>query len=455
MKRSIELKAYPQQTDFIEAQDGIIAFIAGVGAGKTHAGAIKSLKYCLENPGAWGIITAPQNKILDIATIPKYEMIFPPDLVKSFKHRPYPLMSLRNGCRLFFWSTELPDTIIGGEMAFAHMDEASLSPYRAFENIKKRLRQKTDGKKDYPYQIWITTTPRQLNWLYSEITSKTNPIRYIQATTMDNKFMENSADYIARLGLTGKIYEQEVLGKFVSLTGECLFNDETLSRCLNETIKPIDVRGNGYIYIWKDPVVGLKYVAGADCADEGGGGVNDLVILDPQTGMEMAEISADVSADKFADMVYNLCEVYKFPFLGVERNGAGNAVVQKLVDMKYPNLYRDEKGKYGWFTNANAVPPKVSRLTMLLEYEEAVRLRRTVVLSSDAVGEMSTFVRDKEGKYKHREGNRDDRLFARAIAWQMTKYKNYGEAYKFGSYFRTASSYANIKSLKERLKVYG
>jgi hypothetical protein len=441
-KLEIKISGYKQQLDFIKSDDYRLAFIAGVGSGKTYAGAQKTLDYCIKNPGAWGIITAPQYKILDTATIPTYENVFPSEFIKHVVKKPYQVWTTSNNCKLYFWSTEKPDTIAGAGYAFSHMDEASLSPYLSYVNIKKRLRQKKDDGEEFPYRLFITTTPRQLNWLYQEIVDKIDPIKTIRATTFDNKYI-NAKEYVERLGLKGKEYEQEVLGEFLSLSGECLFDDQTLSRALNETIAPIDIRNNGYIQIWREPVVGVKYIAGVDCSDEGGEGVNDLIILDPQTGMEMAELYADISADRFASMVYDLCKEYDDPLLGVERNGtAGGMVIQKLLDLKYPNLYRDEKGKPGWYTFPKAIPPKVDRHTMLLEYEEALRLRRTICYSSDAIGEMSTFVRDKDNKYKHREGSRDDRVMSRAICWQMRKHKGYANKATFTSFKRLATSYA-------------
>ncbi len=414
-------------------------------SGKTHAGAQKSLVYCLANPGAKGIITAPTNRILDQATIPTYDKVFPVELLIRQIKRPYPMRVLANGSELHFWSTDNAETIVGAEYAFAHMDEGSLSSYMAIVNIRKRLRQKDKGGEAYPYQLWITTTPRQLNWLYREITKPDNPIVMFNASTGDNTFIdeEQRKAYIARQNLTGKDYEQEIEGKFVLLTGDCLVAPDILEQRLNDCLEPVEVRDGGYSIIWKQPVVGVRYIAGADCADEGGGGVNDLIIMDVQSGEEVAEINADIPADKFAQLCFTLCRDYHWPLLAPERNGTvGGIVIQKLRDMAYDNLFVDEHGKEGWYTiPGNAIPPKVSRLQMLKEYEEAVRLRQTIIHSSDAIGELSTFVREEGGKYIPREGCRSDRIMARAICWQLRKSRQ-GHPRKIICVKRLVSSYA-------------
>jgi hypothetical protein len=420
------LKAYPKQLEFIKSPAYISLFCAGIGSGKTHAGAIKTLLYCMANPGAWGMVTAPYMKMLENSTIPTYLKVFPNEFIYKIRMKPHPELETTNGCKLFFWSTDKPETIAGVELAFAHMDETSLSPEAAYVNIKKRLRQRDEAGKSYPYQIWMSTTPRQLNWLYKEITRPDSVIKVFTGSTMDNKYLENREDYIKNTGLIpgSKQYEQEIEGKFVLLTGDCLFNQDTLDNILLDCMEPLETRDEGTTRIWKKPVVGGRYVAGADCADEGGGGVNDLIIIDWSTGEEMAEINADIAADRFAMMAFSLLREYGNPLVAVERNAnAGGVVTTKLQDMGYSNLYKDRKGRIGWYTMANGIGENVNRFTMLLEYEEAVRLRQTVVRSTDAVGEMSTLVRDEGGRYKPRSGCRSDRVMARAICWQMKKEK--------------------------------
>ena len=439
--QDIKIRGYPEQMEFIQSSSYLSALIGGLRSGKTHAGAMKALAYCLANPGAWGIVTAPQNRILEIATIPKYEEIFPEEIIERKRARPHHEWKLINGCRIFFWSTEKPDTIAGASLAWGHMDEGSLSPYLAYMNIRKRLSQKGERDKSYPYQLWITTTPRQLNWLYKEIVDDEKPIEMIGTSTFNNIYFDNKA-YVERLGLEGKEYEQEIEGKFVLLAGDCLFTQDALDMQLNYCEDPIEMRNDGMTSIWKEPVFGIKYVAAADCADEGGGGVNDLVIADPQTREVIAEINADIPANKFAEISYDLLKEYYNPLFAPERNGTvGGIVTQKFIDMDYPNLFKDDKDKYGWYTISTAYPPKVSKFQMLKEFEEVVRSRRWIERSSDAIGEMSTLIRDDKGIYNPRQGCRSDRVMSRAICNQMFKHDINKESVGFMVTKREVTSY--------------
>jgi len=442
-KIEILIEGYPQQRKLYDSKSPEIAFIAGVGAGKTHAGALKMLDLQLRNPGSSAIVTSPSYRIMEMATLDKYLQVYPQEIIKKQKTRPYPSWELYTGGKVYFYSTDKPETIVGGEVSFIHMDEASLSPYLAYTNCKKRMRQRDKEGKPYPYQLWITTTPKQLNWVYLEFgPDRKDGHELIQASTRDNAYRDETeiAEYINKLGLSPLEYSQEIEGQFEILAGDCLFRKDDLGSQLKNCVDPFEERK--YITIYKEPVIGVRYIAGMDCADEGGEGINDLIIIDSQTGEEMAELYADIPADKFADLSFELLVEYNQALVAPERNGTvGGIVIQKLRDMMYGNLYKDDKGKDGWYTSSYAIPPKIDRLTMLKEYEEAVRLRRTIIRSSDAIGEMSTFVRDTKGKYKHLQGRRDDRVMARAIAWQVRKKPIRTEA-QFHSIQRECTSYA-------------
>jgi hypothetical protein len=444
MQIEVKIEGYPQQMDVLGATEEEVAFIGGVGCGKTHVGAMSILDRMLKHPGANALVTAPSYRILDMATIPKYDLLFPPQLIKRKKTRPYPEWELITGGHIYFFSTDKPEGIVGGEVAFAHMDEASLSPYLAYTNVKKRMRQRGKDGLPFPYQMWITTTPKQLNWVYLEFAKPAQGKKLVQASTRDNSYRTRDEidAYIEKLHLNEAEMRQEIEGSFELLAGSCLFDKDSLDRQLLECHETLEVR-EGCISIYKYPVVGVRYVAGADCAGDDDGDSSDLVILDAQTGEEVAELYAGngMPADVFSRKSFNLLNEYNNPLFAPERNGTvGGVIITKLLDMGYPKLYINDKGKEGWYTTANAIPPKVGRLTMLKEYEEAVRLRRTVVHSSDAIGEMSTFIMNKTGKYCAMGSCHDDRVMARAITWQMRKQKEH-HAVSFMSVRRMATTY--------------
>ena len=444
----IKIGGYPTQMGFLKSAAPEAAFVAGIGSGKTHIATLKMLDLQIKYPGASAIVTAPSYRIMEMATLPKYAELYPSELVKNHKNRPYPVWELITGGFIYFYSTDNPESIVGGEVSFVHMDEASLSPYLAYVNCKKRMRQRDKDGTGYPYQIWVSTTPRQLNWVYLEFAEPSKGHELFTASTRDNIYRNEVEieDYINKLGLSEAETAQEIEGKFELLAGDCLFQkadiDRQFTNCLDPESEVLWHKGKavGSYNVWKDGVVGVKYIAGADCYDEGGGGANCMVIVDPNTGDEMAEVYGNMPADNFAEACFDALGQYNSPQFAPERNGTvGGIVLQKMRDLGYTNLYKDDKGRDGWYTSATAIPPKVDRLNMLKEYEEAVRLRSAIVRSSDALGEMSTFVRGKTGKYKHLPGRLDDRIMARAICWQLRKNKQ--SPHGFRSWKRKGGTY--------------
>lgn len=419
---SIDIKGYPKQIEFLQNKELLSGFFGGWGCGKTHIGAEKGLMFVLKNLGGNGLITAPSYRLLRV-TFDKYMELFPSSIIKRHRSQPPPeieLVKAFNSAKLYFWSTDKPETIQAIEVAWCHMDEAGLSPYLSFRNARARLRQRKPDGTEYPYQLWATTTPRQLHWLYKEFIEQ--PHFFVTASTRENIYIDAEA-YIGRIGLSGPEAEQNIEGKFVILGGDCLFELKALETQLVNCCEPEDVDHNGLVLIWKKPVFGAHYIAGADCADEGGEGVNDCIVMDAQTGEEVAEIYGDIAADYFASLIFDVCSHYNNALVAVERNHtAGGIVTKGLQDVDYKNLFTDNKGKIGWNTDS------FNRFPMLTEYKLAVENRQTVIRNSDAIGEMSTFVRDERGKFRHLQEQRDDRVMARAICWQMRENGQVGEA---------------------------
>ena len=434
---SIEIKAHPKQDDFIRDESLYVCAIAGRGAGKSMGGAIKSLLKCIENPSILGVITAPTYKVLNDATIPTYQEVFSkvPEFAK-FIGGDSPEARCINDSKLIFRSTEKAENLRGLNSGFVHMDEARGSPRVAYTNLLAGMRQVDKQGVAYPYQLWITTTPKGMGWLYTEFFLEDKPDHGAHVwTLLDNKYAD--AGFIERMKTTysGAMYEQEIEGKFVVLEGLCVFNVKNLTDKLARDCKEPLNTYDGIVSVWKHPVFGVRYVAGGDCADRGGGGANCMVIIDWQTGEECAEIYGDIPSDVFARYAFDWGKKYNDCLLGIEANSVGSGVIARLEDAGYPRLYRSKNGKLGLYTHAG------NRETMLDEYRVAVDNNQTVIRNIYAIEEMQTFIR-KEKKWEHIEEARDDRVMARAIAWQMKKENQSASSAKFKSYIRRETTYA-------------
>jgi hypothetical protein len=200
-----------------------------------------------------------------------------------------------------------------------------------------------------------------------------------------------------------------------------------------------DVRGHfvhndeGPLAIWRMPVMGASYVLGADVA-EGieRGDFSDFSIIAARdviregvslvhSGELVARYRARCDTDIFADAIEAVGHFYRTALVGVERNGPGLAVVQRLRDKSYPRLYRQEildqrtrqlTERLGWQTSRTTKPLIIADLVA------AVRKAELIFWDEVLRREMMTFVRDERGLLG-KPTIKDDAVMSTAIAWRM------------------------------------
>jgi len=231
-----------------------------------------------------------------------------------------------------------------------------------------------------------------------------------------------------RKELGGK-FPQEFPGNdaeaFLSL-GRPVFDTRKLKKMLVRLAgeKPVEVRDAGQLKIWKKPVGGREYVAGADCAEGLPEGDYDCcVVLDKKTWEETAELHGRWPPHVFARKCRDLCREYNDAVLAVERNNHGHSVLNTLRNqLDYPHLYHyrsyDRGGSrriLGWDTNSRSKP------VMIDDLEAALREELIIVNDEAFVRECLTYVFNDKGSTGAQAGCRDDRVVARAIALQAAK----------------------------------
>jgi hypothetical protein len=208
------------------------------------------------------------------------------------------------------------------------------------------------------------------------------------------------------------------------------FNGEALASLLGDCTEPMDNR-KGLISIWRKPVVAAKYVAGGDLAWGEKGAYSCLVIADWQTGEQVAELHGRPDSDEMAQETFNLCVEYNRAYLGLEANGEGVTVVNKMLELGYgPHMYwrnaDTARRAAGWLTDGSTRP------VMLGELEEATRLRQIVPRCKDAISEMSSFIRNEKGRPEPAQGAYADHVMAWAVQWQMRKHARWPSPMRSG-----------------------
>jgi hypothetical protein len=213
-RRAFELN--DAQYDFVyDDAHKYTAYIGGIGAGKSFAGAVKALRCAVDMPGSLGVIGAPNYPQLRDSTMRTVFDTFPPALVASINKNER-LLTLTNGSEVLFKSMSDEDSLRGPNLAWFWLDEGPLCGYYAWQIMKGRLRQQgyltaTRG--------WITGTPHGQDEFYEDFEHEAKPEHALYRASTRANARHLPAGFIEGLGYTGNFALQEVEGLFVAFSG--------------------------------------------------------------------------------------------------------------------------------------------------------------------------------------------------------------------------------------------
>lgn len=206
---------HPPQRAFVESTERFVAFISGIGAGKTVGGIGRLLRNVYEwNVGHTGFVVAPTVPSLRTTIIPELEkwgVLNRCEFNRSEKRLDFP-----NGSTVFLDSADNDRKIQrlrGPSIGWFWMDEAATIDKRAWDILIGRLR---DG--DY-LNAAVTTTPKGYNWIHDRFVDAddTEVIRGVPSHSnphLPDEYDEITGEY------DGSFYEQEVLGQFTEFEGQ-------------------------------------------------------------------------------------------------------------------------------------------------------------------------------------------------------------------------------------------
>jgi hypothetical protein len=152
-----------------------------------------------------------------------------------------------------------------------------------------------------------------------------------------------------------------------------------------------------------------KLFAGLDGAEGNQGGDNHcfaVIDFSSQKGVACYEITSTDPIEVFDAKVAKLVKALNIRLL-VEKQGIGSAHVMKLKSLGCPFQV--------WNTTG------ASRPIMITELEEAYRKGDLIETYNEAKNEALDIFWDSTNRATHPQGKHDDRVFARAIAWQARK----------------------------------
>jgi PBSX family phage terminase large subunit len=212
-----ELTFTSQQYDYILDKHRYVAFIGGVGSGKTYALCVKGLLKALDNPGSLGCITGPIVPLLRETTKRTFFEICPPELI-AYHREIDNIVGIRTPSgkisEILFRSCSEPDSLRGLNLLWAAMDEAAMvNTIEAFDILSERIRVHPESEQ----QLFISTTPKGFNWVYDLFgPHQTDPEYSLhKCRTNQNIFLTDSFVKSIYNRFSGNFAEQELGGEFV------------------------------------------------------------------------------------------------------------------------------------------------------------------------------------------------------------------------------------------------
>ncbi len=209
------------------------------------------------------------------------------------------------------------------------------------------------------------------------------------------------------------------------LSGRGRFDTDALGAILAGCREPIATELNGSLKVWETPVAGRSYVLGADPA-EGlqKGDYSAAVVLDQQTGLDVAWVHGHFPPQQFAAILNDLGLWYGGALLGVERNNHGHTVLLELQHHGYPAIYAhrdyDATGsvseRVGWPTTAKTKPLAIDGLAQAIQ-------ERWAFHDAAFIAEARTYVIKENGSTGASGALNDDRIMAASIALQLRTFQ--------------------------------
>lgn len=211
-----------------------------------------------------------------------------------------------------------------------------------------------------------------------------------------------------------------------NMSGETVFASEDLEIYSNMVTDPKYRTGfDRNLWIWEERNQENSYIISADVARGDGKDYSVCHVIKLETMEIVAEYQGKVTPDIFSRVLYDIGQEYGNGLLIVENNSVGFAVLDKLKEMRYPNLYHSVKSTHEFVEEyqaehmSNAVAgfstTSKTRPLIIAKMEEFTRNRLIKIYSSRLLAEMRTFVWNN-GRAEAMRSYNDDLIMACAVA---------------------------------------
>jgi len=222
--------------------------------------------------------------------------------------------------------------------------------------------------------------------------------------------------------LSQKQIAQELMCDFAA-SGDTFLSADDIEFIRTRVRAPLEKWGPEMgVWVWKYALSEHKYVISADTARGDAADYSTFQVIDTSESEVVAEYRGKIPPDQFAILLNEAGTRYNKALLCPENNTYGYAVIMKLQELAYSNLYfKNRRDKFAAMYGTDSMIYKIgfttsgqTRNQILTKLEEVIRNRQVRVYSSRLYEELKTFVW-KGTKAQAQKGNNDDLVMALAI----------------------------------------
>jgi hypothetical protein len=208
-------------------------------------------------------------------------------------------------------------------------------------------------------------------------------------------------------------------------SGETVIHPDDIMR-IDENITPPKHR-TGFdrnFWIWEEYNAENTYLLSADVARGDGHDYSVFHIFKLETMEIIAEYQGKVTPDMFSEIVLSAGKEYGNCMVVIENNSVGFAVIEKLKEKEYPNVYHSVKSTHEYVdqltaenrsgTVAGFTTSLKTRPLLVAKFEEFIRNKILTIYSSRIRSELDVFIWNN-GRPEAQRGYNDDLVMACAI----------------------------------------
>ena len=210
-------------------------------------------------------------------------------------------------------------------------------------------------------------------------------------------------------------------------SGDNVF-DSNLMQTIHENMLtvPANKMMSNALWIWKEPVIGHKYIMGVDVSRGDSEDFSSFQIIDFDEREQVAEYVGKVPPDVMAEIAYKWANMYSAYVVIDITGGMGVSTARKMQEMGYKDLYIDgvdTTNKWAYNPKSAEKIPGINfnnkRVQIIASYEE-VLIHKFRIYISRLYNEMNSFIYIN-GRPDHQRGHHDDLIMSIAMATYVSE----------------------------------